>query len=67
MASFKPGPEDINLFSSSTHLSIKFIILVNVKMPTIVDISPLISRVNDLLKGLKHANSFDFNFLFMCP
>ena len=32
------GPEIINLFSCSTQLSMKFFLLVNVKMPTIVGI-----------------------------
>ena len=29
------GPEAINFFSCSTQLSMKFILLINVKMPTI--------------------------------
>ena len=33
-----PGPEVIKLFSCSTLLSTKFILLINVKMPTIVGI-----------------------------
>ena len=33
-----PGPEVIKLFSYSTQLSTKFILLINVKMPTIVGI-----------------------------
>ena len=33
-----PGPEVIILFSCSTQLSLKFILLINVKMPTIVGI-----------------------------
>ena len=41
------GPEVINLFSScSTELSIAFILLINVKMPTIVGILAIISRIN---------------------
>ena len=35
---FKSGPEVIKLFSCSTQLSIKFFLLINVKMPTIVGI-----------------------------
>ena len=34
----RSGPEVIKLFSYSTQLSTKFILLINVKMPTIVDI-----------------------------
>ena len=33
----KPGPEVIKLFSCSTQLSITFFLLINVKMPTIVE------------------------------
>ena len=33
-----PDPEVIKLFSCSTQLSIKFFLLINVKMPTIVGI-----------------------------
>ena len=33
-----PGPEVIKLFSCSTQLSTKFILLINIKMPTNVDI-----------------------------
>ena len=42
-----PGPEVIKLFSCSTQLGIKFILLINVKMPTIVGILKFISRIND--------------------
>ena len=41
-----PGPEVIKLFSCSTQLSLKFILLINVKMPTIVGILTFISRIN---------------------
>ena len=34
------------LFSCSTQLSMKFILLINVKMPTIVGILTFISRIN---------------------
>ena len=33
-----PGPQVIKLFSCSTQLRLKFILLINVKMPTIVGI-----------------------------
>ena len=42
---FKPRIEVIN-FSCSTQLSMKFILLINVKMPIIVGILTLISRIN---------------------
>ena len=41
------GPEVIKLFSCSTQLSMKFILLINVKMPTTVGILTFISRIND--------------------
>ena len=41
-----PGPEVIKLFSCSTQLSTKFILLINVKMPTIVGILTFISMIN---------------------
>ena len=44
-----PGPEVIKLFSCSTQLSLKFILLINVKMPTIVGILTFISRINGWL------------------
>ena len=44
---YTPGPEVIKLFSFSTKLSMKFILLINVKMPTIVGILTFISRIND--------------------
>ena len=48
---FRPGQEDIKLFSCSTQLSMKLILLINVKMPmiTIVSTSAFISRINDWL------------------
>ena len=43
-----PGPEvtRIKLFSCSTQLSLKFILLINVKMPTIVGILTFMSRIH---------------------
>ena len=41
-----PGSAVINLFPCSTQLSIKFILLINVKMTTIVGIITFISRIN---------------------
>ena len=43
--SFQPSPEVIKLFSCSTQLSLKFILLINVKMPTIVGILTFMSRI----------------------
>ena len=42
----RTGPEIIKLFSYSTQLSTKFILLINVKMPTIVGILTFISMIN---------------------
>ena len=42
----KPSPEVMKLFSCSTQLSSKFILLINVKMPTIVGILTFISMIN---------------------
>ena len=39
-----PGPEVIKRFSCSTQLGVKFVLLMNMKMPTIVDIFIIISR-----------------------
>ena len=47
-AALTPGPEVIKLFSCSTQLSIKFIMLINVKMPTIVGILTFISMINTI-------------------
>ena len=50
----KPGPEVIKRFSYSTQLSIKFFVLINVKMPTIVGILTFMSRKNSLLHLSEH-------------
>ena len=41
---FWPGPEVIKLFTSSTQRSMKFFLLINVKMPTIVGILTFMNR-----------------------
>ena len=56
-----PGPEVIKLFSCPTQLSTKFIMLINVKMPTIVGILTFISMINTTSKRLK-ARHF-----YICP
>ena len=43
---FRPCPEVMKKNSCSTQLSSKFILLINVKMPTIVGILTLISMIN---------------------
>ena len=56
----QPGSEVIKLFSCSTLLSMKFILLINVKMSTIVDILTFISMINTTSERLKARN-----FLFI--
>ena len=43
------GPEVIKLFSCSTQLSMKFFLLINIKMPAIVGILTVMSRKNSIL------------------
>ena len=50
----KASPEVIKLFSCSTQLSTKFILLINVQMPTNVGILTLISMMNTILDCVKH-------------
>ena len=57
-SSLKARPEVIKLFSCSTQLSTKFILLINVKMPTIVGILTFISMINTTSEGLKAKNFF---------
>ena len=53
-----PGLEVINLFSCSTQLSTKFILLIKVKMPTIVGILTFISMINTKSQKFKAINFF---------
>ena len=39
-------PEVIKLFSCSTQLRLKFILLINVKMPTVLGLLKFASRIN---------------------
>ena len=52
------GPEVIKLFPCSTQLSTKFILLINVKMPTIVGILTFMSRINTTSERLNAINFF---------
>ena len=54
------GPEVIKLFPCSTQLSTKFILLINVKMPTIVGILTFISMINTTSERLK------VRYFFIC-
>ena len=52
------GPEVIKLFLCSTQLSTKFILLINVKMPTIVGIIAFISLINTTSERFTARNFF---------
>ena len=56
----RAGPKVIKLFSCSTQLSTKIIMLINVKMPTIVGILIFISMINTTLNSLKAREVFIF-------
>ena len=58
------GPcEVIKLIPCSTQLSMKFILLINVKMPTIVGILTFISMINTTSERLKAINFFIYRCL----
>ena len=62
---YEPGPEVIKKFPCSTQLSTKFLLLINVKMPTIVGILTFISLINtpsDRLKARKFFICRYFSF-----
>ena len=50
-------PQGYKTFSCSTQLSMKFILLINVKMPTIVGILTFISMINTTYVRLKQETS----------
>ena len=54
------GPEVIKLSPCSTQLSMKLILLINVKMPTIVGILTFISRLNTTPESSKARNIYIF-------
>ena len=62
MSEIKSGPEIIKLFSCSTQLSMKFFLLINVKMPTIVGILTFMSRKKSIL-GSSETTKAEF-FLY---
>ena len=59
------GPEVIKLFSCSTQLSMKFFLVINVKMPTIVGILTFMNRKISILGylSLKKAEFLDILIL----
>ena len=54
-----PGPEVIKPFSCSTQLSTKFVMLINVKLPTSVGILTFMSGKNSIL-GLPEPKKAEF-------
>ena len=58
-----PGPEVIKLFSCSTQLSTKYILLISVRMPTIVGILTFISVLNKHLSDFKQETSLFVSIL----
>ena len=54
---YRPGPEVIKPISCSTQLSRRFIMLINVKMPTIVGILISIGMVNTAYESLEVEKS----------
>ena len=54
-----PGPEGIKLFSCSTQLCTKFILLKNVKMQTIVGILTFISMINTIFIIGQYFNFYE--------
>ena len=55
---FQNWDRGYKLFSYSTQLKTKFILLINVKMPTIVCILTFMSRINTTSDRLKAKNFF---------
>ena len=54
-------PRGYKKISYSTPLSMKFILLINVKMPTIVGISTFISRIYTTAEGFEARKVFYFS------
>ena len=59
------GPEVIILFSYSTHLSMKFFLLISIKMPTVVQILIFISRKNFMLSLAVQEESLNCWYLIL--
>ena len=58
--SSRAGTKIINFFSCSTRLSMKFIMHINVKMPTLVGILKFICMINTISESLKARKVFIF-------
>ena len=59
---FSPDPQVIKLFSCSTLLNTKLILLINVKMSTIVGILTFISKKNTTPERFKARNYFIYRY-----
>ena len=55
-------PGGYKFFSCSTQLSTKFILLINVEMPTIVGILTFISMINTTSERLRARNLFIYRY-----
>ena len=55
----KSGPEVIKLFTYSNHLSMRFVLLTNVKMPIIVGILTFIS----MIKTFSYSTQLSMRFI----
>ena len=65
MNSKKTDLEIVKHFSSSTQVSMKFmifILLINVEMPTTVGITTFISRLNTTLENFKERKIYTFHY-----
>ena len=60
-----PGPEVIKKNSCSTQLSMKFFLLINVKMPTIVGILTFVNRKNSILGLSEPEKHAEFLYIFV--
>ena len=58
LSSNKGSGLEVEFFSYSTQLSMKFILLINVKMPTIVGILTFISMINTTSERLETRKFF---------
>ena len=63
--SVMPVPEVIKHFPCSTQLSMKFILLINVKKPTVVGILTFFSMINTTSKRLTARNFFICQYFFL--
>ena len=61
-AQITTGPEVIKLLSCSIQLSMKVIMLINVKMPTIVGILTVIIMINTTSERLKAIRFFIYRY-----